>query len=120
MKNMSEIGRKFEVKQMVPLALLGIAGVGLSFFCNPNDILELLRRQHQNTFGHLLNNSNEKDEVQELLASIPDENAQEVAKWLNKGTDARARAIKNGQVKKHLVMYAILRAASSYFARSDE
>lgn len=112
---MVEKRRRLEAKQIVPLALLGIAVVGLSLFCNPSKVEEFLSDQIKDMFRHL-DNWNEGVEVNKILNSIPDGKEREVAGLINGAINVNHRRIEKGQVKPHLVMLDALRAAGNIYS----
>lgn len=98
----------FEFKKAAPWLGLAAAGICFAFFANPNKILELLRREHKNTFQNLLNTSNEKEYVKFYLECIPDGTEPVLAEWINDAMSSNSRRIARGQVKPHHVMYDVL------------
>ena len=110
---MEQAGRKIEVKQIIPpLVTLGVLGVGLSLFCDPSKVQGLLPLPTRNTFGHLLAQSNEQEEVKEILDSIPDGEEREVAGLINGAVMVNRR---KGH-KPHLNILKALRAASDIYS----
>lgn len=114
---MAQENKKFETKKIAPWILLGIAGVGLSFFANPAVIKNFLWGDIKNVFGDLVEYSNEKVEVEELLSSVPDGEEQTLAGWFNTAVRKESRAISKGRIKPHHVLLDVLRGAASVYNR---
>ena len=117
---MAQENKKFETKKitLTPWILLGIAGIGLSFFAvDPSKIKSLLRNEYRSTFQNLVDGSNEKEEVKLAINNLPDNSEQVLAKWMNDALEAKRRSIAKGRTKPHHVMYHVFMNALSLAKR---
>lgn len=100
---------------LIPLATLGVLGLGLSFFCNPSNIERFLLEQIRGTFDDLVKGSNEREEVAGLLEEIPDKEGRQVAGLINGAYEVDLRRWKKSK-KPHLVILDALRAAANVYS----
>ena len=98
---------------------LGLTGFAL--LCNPAIIKARLPKRDRETFDHLVNESNESDEVAMILASIPDglglENG--VADLISGALKIYSHKISSHQMKPHHAMLAGLKAAKLLNDRAE-
>ena len=94
------------------VAGLSAIGIGLSLFCNPSSVGNALRADLKNLFSTLIHSSGESEEAKLYLEYIPEDEAHELATWINNG-------VKTNKGKPHLNMLSILESAYSIVMRGN-